>query len=129
MCCIVDESSQTTEPETLAPLLLQVDKLILVGDPNQLGATVLSQEAENREFGRSMFSRLFESSTDKHQSVVMLTQQYRMHPQILAWPNEYFYKGMLKTQCIGRSADDECYKLKPYLFLNLSSQETSNREG
>jgi len=42
LCCIVDEASQTTEPETLLPIVLDFDKLILVGDPKQLGATVLS---------------------------------------------------------------------------------------
>ncbi len=42
LCCIVDEASQTTEPETLLPLTLNIEKMLLVGDPHQLGATVLS---------------------------------------------------------------------------------------
>lgn len=27
--------------------------------------------------------------------VCMLTEQYRMHPSISAWPSQYFYKGLL----------------------------------
>ena len=27
--------------------------------------------------------------------VCMLTEQYRMHPAISAWPSQYFYKGLL----------------------------------
>lgn len=42
LCCIVDEASQTTESETLLPLTLGIEKMLLVGDPHQLGATVLS---------------------------------------------------------------------------------------
>ena len=40
--CIVDEATQCCEPETLIPLILGVKNLILVGDPNQLPATVMS---------------------------------------------------------------------------------------
>lgn len=41
-CCIVDEATQSKEAETLIPLLLGVTKLILVGDPQQLPAVVIS---------------------------------------------------------------------------------------
>ena len=27
--------------------------------------------------------------------VCMLTEQYRMHPAISAWPSQYFYRGLL----------------------------------
>jgi senataxin len=40
--CIVDEATQCCEAETLIPLMLGVKNLILVGDPNQLPATVMS---------------------------------------------------------------------------------------
>lgn len=41
--CIVDEATQCCEAESLIPLLLGVNTLIIVGDPNQLPATVISQ--------------------------------------------------------------------------------------
>jgi superfamily I DNA and/or RNA helicase len=34
---------QCTEPESLFPLSFGISKLVLIGDPNQLPATVLSQ--------------------------------------------------------------------------------------
>lgn len=41
-CCIVDEATQSKEPETLIPLLLGVTKFILVGDPQQLPSVTTS---------------------------------------------------------------------------------------
>lgn len=38
----MDEATQCCEAETLIPLMLGVKNLILVGDPNQLPATVMS---------------------------------------------------------------------------------------
>jgi len=42
-CCIVDEATQSQELETLIPLMLGVNTLVLVGDAKQLPATVLSK--------------------------------------------------------------------------------------
>ena len=42
-CCIVDEATQSQELETLIPLMLGVNTLVLVGDAQQLPATVLSK--------------------------------------------------------------------------------------
>lgn len=41
-CCIVDEATQSTEQETLIPLTLGIKRMVLVGDPQQLPATVVS---------------------------------------------------------------------------------------
>ncbi|KAF5299873.1 hypothetical protein FQA39_LY11410 [Lamprigera yunnana] len=41
--CIVDEATQSNEQETLIPLILGIDKLILVGDPKQLPAVIQSK--------------------------------------------------------------------------------------
>ena len=43
LCVIIDEASQCTEPESLTPLALGVSKIIMIGDPEQLPATVTSQ--------------------------------------------------------------------------------------
>lgn len=42
VCCIVDEATQSTEQETLIPLRLDIKRIVLVGDPKQLPATVMS---------------------------------------------------------------------------------------
>ena len=57
--CIVDEASQCVEPEALLPLKLGFTKMIMVGDPEQLPATVTSLTAKNNRFDTSMFTRLF----------------------------------------------------------------------
>lgn len=38
----MDEATQSTEQETLIPLRLGVKRMVLVGDPQQLPATVMS---------------------------------------------------------------------------------------
>ncbi len=84
---MVDEATQATEPDSLAPLVLGCEKLVLVGDPNQLPATVLSSEAENRKFRQSLFTRMYnfyaEAENKQRNPVMMLKTQYRMHPEIL----------------------------------------------
>ena len=42
-CCIVDEATQSQELETLIPLMLGVNSLVLVGDAEQWPAAVLSK--------------------------------------------------------------------------------------
>jgi hypothetical protein len=42
-CCIVDEATQSHELETLIPIMLGVNKLVLVGDARQRPAAVLSK--------------------------------------------------------------------------------------
>jgi len=42
-CCIVDEATQSQELETLIPLMLGVNTLVLVGDAQQRPAAVLSK--------------------------------------------------------------------------------------
>lgn len=49
LCCIIDEASQCTEPESLTPLVFGISKLVLIGDPDQLPATVLSSVGYNKE--------------------------------------------------------------------------------
>jgi senataxin len=73
---IIDEAAQTTEPSCLIPLRLGCRRLVLVGDPRQLPATVLSSAASSAGLGRSLFERLERADHE----VVMLTIQYRMHP-------------------------------------------------
>ncbi|KAK9903356.1 hypothetical protein WJX75_003688 [Coccomyxa subellipsoidea] len=91
---IIDEAAQAVEPAALIPLqMLKPDgKVVLVGDPKQLPATVVSRAADKAGLSRSMFERLQQAGV----SVSLLAEQYRMHPAISAWPSSYFYAGYLK---------------------------------
>ncbi len=39
--CIIDEAPQCTETAILVPLRYPIDKLVLIGDPCQLGPVIL----------------------------------------------------------------------------------------
>ncbi|EFJ32566.1 hypothetical protein SELMODRAFT_407541 [Selaginella moellendorffii] len=87
---IIDEAAQAVEPSTLIPLqLLKATrgKCILIRDPKQLPATVLSVPASRLLFDCSMFESF---------PVSMLTTQYRMHPEIRSFPSTHYYDGQLK---------------------------------
>lgn len=91
---VVDEAGQSVEAETLIALQHNPTKVLLVGDTKQLPATVISEYAEERHFGWSMMWRLAEESK---QPMMMLQEQYRMHPDICRWPSNQYYEGRLVT--------------------------------
>jgi len=89
---IIDEAAQCVEPSTLIPLRMGCIQCIMVGDQNQLSATVFAKSLTGgKGFDRSLFERLVGS-----RSAVMLDTQYRMLPQISRFPSMKFYHGNLK---------------------------------
>ncbi|XP_076644410.1 putative helicase senataxin isoform X2 [Halictus rubicundus] len=122
--CIVDEATQSTEAETLIPLMLGVNTLVLVGDPNQLPATVLSPQAKKMGLDQSIFSRVqnaFEMNTIN--PIIMLDTQYRMPHDICWWPNKFFYAGKLKTDKL-RNEEFPFYSYR--IFHINTSQNNDN---
>ncbi|PIL27838.1 hypothetical protein GSI_10992 [Ganoderma sinense ZZ0214-1] len=101
----VDEAGQASEPEMLVaikPLLAQNTRVILSGDPKQLGPVIRSSMA--REFGleksfleRLMDRPLYSSEDGRGRSFVKLVKNYRSHEAILRYPNEKFYDGELEV--------------------------------
>ena len=89
---VVDEAAQSVEPATLVPLQLGSSHAILVGDPQQLPATIFSVSGRTTKYDRSLFQRLEEAGHEVH----LLNTQYRMHPQISKFPRNIFYGGYLK---------------------------------
>jgi senataxin len=87
--CVVDEAAQATEPSLLIPLNLGCTHCVLIGDCNQLPATVLSQVNRNSGFDVSLFERLLRA---RH-PFILLNEQYRMHPLISRFPSLTFYDG------------------------------------
>ncbi|EPQ28681.1 uncharacterized protein PFL1_03984 [Pseudozyma flocculosa PF-1] len=90
---VVDEAAQAVELSTIIPLRYGCKQCILVGDPNQLPPTVISQQAEQLRYSQSLFVRMFERSPD---DVYLLSIQYRMHPEISVFPSATFYGSKLK---------------------------------
>lgn len=77
---VVDEAAQSVEPATLSALQLGSRHCVLVGDPQQLPATIFNVSGRNTKYDRSLFQRLEEAG----QPVYMLNEQYRYVQQIVA---------------------------------------------
>ena len=88
---VIDEAAQSVEPSTLAGLQLGSSHAILVGDPQQLPATIFNVSGRNTKYDRSLFQRLEEAGHDVH----LLNMQYRMNPAISDFPRRIFYDGKL----------------------------------
>ena len=94
--CIVDEASQILEPYLVGLLSSkQIDRFILIGDHKQLPAVVAQNDDEPdlHACRLSLFERLLRQERDAGRSVFtgILNHQGRMHPDIAAFPNEFFY--------------------------------------
>ncbi|XP_068501053.1 helicase SEN1 isoform X3 [Phaseolus vulgaris] len=118
---VIDEAAQALEPATLIPLQLLKSsgtKCIMVGDPKQLPATVLSNVASKFLYECSMFERLQKAG----HPVIMLTEQYRMHPEICKFPSLHFYDNKLLngSQMSNKSAPfHQISGLGPYVFYDI----------
>lgn len=90
--CIVDEASQLLEPGIVGILTKNIDRFILIGDYKQLPAVV--QQQESGDGARSLFERLLrqERQAGRTQFVGVLHKQGRMHPDVAAFTNEFFYR-------------------------------------
>ena len=88
----IDESSQVLEPAAWIAIS-KAERVIMAGDHLQLAPTVKSKEALAKGFGNTIFERCINA----YDIDVMLTQQYRMHPEIMAFSNQYFYRGLLTS--------------------------------
>ncbi len=126
---VVDEAAQSVEPATLAAMQLGSRHCVMVGDPQQLPATIFNVSGKNSKYDRSLFQRLEEAG----EQVYMLNEQYRMHPKISHFPRHIFYKGALKDGPNVRKPDygrslveaitSRVEALQPFTVLDLESKE------
>ncbi|CAI5731648.1 unnamed protein product [Peronospora farinosa] len=127
---VVDEAAQAVELSTIIPMKFGSKQCVLVGDPQQLSATVFSSNSGHSLYERSLFERLESCEHPVH----MLRTQYRCHPMISEFPRNYFYDGKLQD---GDNVKGGAY-VKPYhslgsafmplVFWNLlSSRENSTK--
>ncbi|XP_060519911.1 uncharacterized protein LOC132698076 isoform X2 [Cylas formicarius] len=125
-CCIIDEATQCHEVESLMPLTLGINKLVLVGDPKQLAATVTNMEAAALNYGQSFFSRVANvfGIADPRSPIKMLTDQYRMHPEICSFPNRAFYGGKLIS--VPNHSNKLPSDIRPYLVFNIATEKSND---
>eukprot|EP00268_Persea_americana_P030799 TRINITY_DN2984_c0_g2_i2.p1 TRINITY_DN2984_c0_g2~~TRINITY_DN2984_c0_g2_i2.p1 ORF type:complete len:746 (-),score=172.19 TRINITY_DN2984_c0_g2_i2:1620-3749(-) len=126
---VIDEAAQASEVAVLPPLSLGAARCVLVGDPQQLPATVISKAAGTLLYSRSLFERFQQAGCP----TMLLSVQYRMHPQIRDFPSRYFYQGRLTdSESVSKLADEIYYKdplLKPYVFYDVTHGRESHRAG
>jgi len=126
---LIDEACQACEVAALQPLMYGCKKCVLVGDPQQLPATVLSMKAKARLMERSLFERLQQGGCPVH----MLMVQYRMHPVIRQFPSSHFYENKLQDgESVVSRPDPSFYRhcvLKPYIFFDVNQGRESRAGG
>jgi len=127
---IIDEAAQSIELSALIPLKYGCSKCILVGDPKQLPPTVLSRQAAKYQYQQSLFARM---ENNHKADVHLLDIQYRMHPEISAFPSRTFYDSRL------RDGDDmarlrarpwhRSQVFSPYRFFDVEGMSESAPKG
>lgn len=88
----LDEAAQCIEATTWILFRGDVLRVVLAGDVRQLPA-VVSSSGSRLQHQRSLMERLVDDLG--YTNVVRLTEQHRMAPEIVAFPNRAFYDGTL----------------------------------
>lgn len=127
---IIDEAAAATEPELCIPFHLRPTRLLAVGDPLQLPATVLSRRAIDLGLTKSLHERLMYECDFEH---VMLNVQYRMSCQISSFPSARFYDSKIGN---GPNVSSALYHSGarlldrlPYSFLQVEGMEEQGFSG
>ncbi|TID30357.1 hypothetical protein CANINC_001059 [Pichia inconspicua] len=124
---VIDEAAQCIELSAIIPLRYGCKKCIMVGDPNQLPPTVLSQKAASFKYEQSLFVRM---QNNFKNAVYLLDVQYRMHPEISMFPSKEFYNSRLKDgpnmPALTKRPWHEIQEYGPYRFFNIKGQQAKN---
>lgn len=127
---LIDETTQSTEPECLIPLVMGCRQLVLVGDHCQMGPVVMYRPAANVGYDRSLFERLVTLG----ERPTRLDVQYRMHPCLSEFSSNAFYEGTLQNGVTAdqRDASDVFSwpdPTRPMFFYNSISPEEIGGNG
>lgn len=124
---IIDEACQCSELAAIIPLRYGCRRCIMVGDPNQLPPTVLSQTAASLNYDQSLFVRMQKNHPD---SIYLLNTQYRMHPMISKFPSAEFYQSKLIDGPGMQEKNTRPWHLvdplSPYRFFDIVSRHEKN---
>lgn len=127
---IIDEACQCVELSAIIPLRYGCKKCVMVGDPNQLPPTVLSQKAASFNYEESLFVRM---QRNNPQSIYLLDVQYRMHPEISKFPSAQFYDSKLADGAgmlqLNQRPWHQDFPLSPYRFFDILSRHQQNERS
>ncbi len=128
---LIDEATQSTEPECILPILKGAKQVILVGDHCQLGPVIMCKKAAQAGMNQSLFKRLVRLGIRP----IRLQVQYRMHPCLSTFPSLTFYEGSLQN---GVSINERTYHninfpwpvaSKPMFFYHSIGKEEISASG
>jgi helicase MOV-10 len=143
----IDEACQCTEPDAAVVLAFAraADvRVVMAGDPLQLGPTAMCDVAASQGLTRSAMERLMEGEVYKpfthaagqegcvtSRGVVKLVRNYRSHNELLSLPSAMFYDGELRACAdqndVGRFVGAELLqganRMVPMLFVNVNGRE------
>jgi hypothetical protein len=121
---MLDEAGQAHEAEFyIATSYPGLKRIILVGDPQQLPATVISPPCKAAGLGKSWLEKVQHVDAD---ALHLLDMQYRMDPNILAFPNKTFYRGRIKTG--DKVLDRDQLVRAPFLFVDTARRGKEEKE-
>lgn len=89
----IDEAAQALEAACWIAIS-RADRVILAGDHCQLPPTIKCIEAARGGLDHTLMEKI---SENKPASLSLLTLQYRMHQDIMAFPSRWFYHGRLEA--------------------------------
>lgn len=89
----IDEAAQALEAACWIPIR-KADRVVLAGDHFQLPPTVKSPQALREGLGNTLMQTIANNQPD---AVSLLKLQYRMNDEIMRFPSEWFYGGMLQS--------------------------------
>lgn len=111
----IDEAAQALEPACWAAIL-KADRVIMGGDHQQLPPTVKSMEAAKGGLANTLMQKLVGLHP---RCVTLLTTQYRMNEDIMAFSSRWFYHGKLQA------APESAHRLVSPLDTPLTWIDTS----
>lgn len=122
---LLDEGAQCTEAEFyIATTFPGIRRIVVVGDPQQLSATVIDPSCASAGYGVSWMGHVFENYSQK---VHLLDTQYRMDPRILSFPNETFYANRIQS---GVNVFHRLpHVVKPFGFIDLAQRGREEKAG
>ena len=123
----MDEASQGNVATSLVPII-RGERLMLVGDPQQLNPVILLNPVDNQKL-RQMYQITDEYdyidnsiykvflACDSVSREILLSHHYRCHKKIIQFNNKKYYNGKLKI-C------SQCNNENPLVFLDVPENST-----
>ena len=128
---VFDEAAQLVDPDLLISITKNAERVILVGDHQQLSPVLLSRMCVYGGYGTTLPVRLMLSGVKPN----MLLVQYRMHPSIAEFSNKTFYFNKLKNGVSEKDRDSSQARIPwpnpnaPLLFWNIKSEEELSKDS